>query len=264
MALTKTRHLQVRFGNKATPEVFAYKATINTDEDFTIDTQGQDIYTPDPANPDTPRPREHVKTGYSATNTGAGICHLPDWAALQAWALSDEAWNVQVWLGAAGYVPYAVKLTNLSLKGNHENGEDVTFSCTLTSHGTIGAFVSASTEQTYRDVDHILALSGTITLDVNGGSLTDIAGAAIAFTKITEVEISAHGSNTTVLTVGAAVAPFLGPMGSGDTVSLSAGDVLHWRSATGWAVSAGVNDQIKIANASGGAAKYTAVIKGVA
>jgi hypothetical protein len=100
-----------------------------------------------------------------------------------------------------------------------------------------------------------LAASASEDLDLNG-VLTDAFGASLAFAEIKAIMIKAAAANTNNITIGgAATNQFVSPFGAGThTLTLRPGGVLLLVAgdATGYAVTAGTGDLLKIANAAAG------------
>lgn len=100
-----------------------------------------------------------------------------------------------------------------------------------------------------------LAASATEDLDL-AGVLADAFGATIAAAEIVAIFVKAAAGNTNSVIVGAATAPFAGPLGATGTYTIRPGEYYLAVSQTGWAVGAGTTDDLKIAN-SGGATGVT-------
>jgi len=98
------------------------------------------------------------------------------------------------------------------------------------------------------------------------GSLTDGLGASVAFTSVKLIAISAPSTNGDVITVGGAASnQFATPFGdASDVINLRPGGavVLVAPDATGYAVTAGTGDLLKIANTDDAAASYSILIIG--
>lgn len=102
------------------------------------------------------------------------------------------------------------------------------------------------------------------TLDL-AASLTNAFGTTITFTKVRAIIIRSRSTNTTVLSVGAASAPLVGPLAdASDLLTIRPGGifVITAPDATGIAVTATSADGLKLANASGAAATYDIIIIG--
>lgn len=112
-----------------------------------------------------------------------------------------------------------------------------------------------------------LAASGTENLDLAGG-LTDVYGAALTFTRVKLLLVRAAAANVNdVLVGGAASNGFVTPFGDAtDVVRVRPGGLLLLASAdaTGFAVTAGTGDLLKMANSAGSTSvTYDIVIVGV-
>lgn len=102
------------------------------------------------------------------------------------------------------------------------------------------------------------------TLDLYG-ALTNAFGATLNFTKVRAIIIRSRSANTTVLSVGAASAPLVGPLADAtDLLTIRPGGIFMITApdSTGIAVTNSSADGLKIANASGAAATYDIVIIG--
>lgn len=110
-----------------------------------------------------------------------------------------------------------------------------------------------------------LAASATEDLDL-AGSLTDAFGATLTFARVKEVTITAAGGNTNNVVAGNATSNgFVGPWGATGTVSVRPGGFSSCccSDATGWVVTAGTGDLLKVANSgSGTSVTYTIKIVG--
>lgn len=101
-----------------------------------------------------------------------------------------------------------------------------------------------------------LAASASESLDLAGGTLTDPSGAVLTFTKVKALHIRPSTSNAgTIVVGGAASNAFVGPFGaSTHTISVPAGGILLLADpGTGWTVTAGTGDILKVLNGSGAA-----------
>jgi hypothetical protein len=97
------------------------------------------------------------------------------------------------------------------------------------------------------------------------GVLTDVFGNALTFATVKAIVIRAAAENTTTLTVGpAATNGFVGPFGAAaHTVQVRPGGALVFAAPqTGWTVTAGTGDLLRITNASGASATYSIEIVG--
>lgn len=102
-----------------------------------------------------------------------------------------------------------------------------------------------------------LAASTSENLDLSG-ALTDGFGQTIVAVKVKAIEIENPEASLSTLTVGAAASnTFNGPF-SGATFSIDVkpGDKAVFVSRTGWAVTAGTGDILKVASGAGGTANY--------
>jgi hypothetical protein len=108
-----------------------------------------------------------------------------------------------------------------------------------------------------------LATGATENLDL-AGVLTDPLGNTLTFVTIKEILFIGDDTNTTILTIGNGTNPFVGPFGAGThTHDLRPGGLYHAVApATGWTVTAGTADIIKVTNASGADASYRVVLIG--
>lgn len=95
-----------------------------------------------------------------------------------------------------------------------------------------------------------LAASATEDLDL-AGVLADAFGATIAAAEIVAIFIKAAAGNTNSVVVGAATAPFAGPLGAAGTYTIKPGEYYLAVSESGWAVGAGATDDLKILNSGG-------------
>lgn len=89
-----------------------------------------------------------------------------------------------------------------------------------------------------------LSSGGTEDLDL-AGVLTDAFGATITAAEIVLIYIKSHAAAVN-LTIGAATAPFAGPLGATGTYVVKPGEWYLAVSETGWAVGAGTTDDLKI------------------
>ena len=97
------------------------------------------------------------------------------------------------------------------------------------------------------------------------GVLTDVFGVAESFATVKAIVIRSADGNTTNLTVSPAPTNgFLGPFGaSTHTLQVRPGGALVFAAPqTGWTVTAGTGDLLRIANAAGATATYTIEIAG--
>lgn len=97
------------------------------------------------------------------------------------------------------------------------------------------------------------------------GSLTDPFGATLTFTGIKYLVIaliSASNNGTNKLTVGNATNPWVGPMGATGTIDVYDALELYHPGASGWAVTAGTGDILKINNPGASPITYCILIAG--
>ena len=112
-----------------------------------------------------------------------------------------------------------------------------------------------------------LTASATESLDLAGG-LTDVFGATLTLTKVKALLIKAAAGNTNDVVVGGAASnQWAAPFGDvSDTVKVKPGGTLLLIApdATGYAVTAGTGDILKVANSAGSTSvSYDIVIVGV-
>jgi len=106
----------------------------------------------------------------------------------------------------------------------------------------------------FRD-QRTLALSTSENLDLAGG-LTSVFGATLTFVKVKMIYVKAKSTNGGNIIVGGAAAnAFVGPFAdSSDKVNIPAGGLYHVADpTTGWTVTAGTGDILKIENDDGAA-----------
>jgi hypothetical protein len=91
-----------------------------------------------------------------------------------------------------------------------------------------------------------------------------VYGTTLTFVKVKSVTFKAASTNTTLLTIGNGTNPFVGPFGAGShTLSIAAGSSIALDApVSGWTVTAGTGDIIKVANAAGASATYEVMIVG--
>lgn len=101
-----------------------------------------------------------------------------------------------------------------------------------------------------------IAASGNTTLDLSGG-LLDVLGNSLVLTAVKGIYITADATNTNDVLIGPGASnPFTGPFG-GTTPTVAVrpgGKAIFIAPSTGWTVTAGTGDIIKIANSSSGTA----------
>ena len=97
------------------------------------------------------------------------------------------------------------------------------------------------------------------------GVLTDLLGSTVTFAKVKFIFIKASTGNTNNVVVGNASSNgFVGPFGGAThTKAIAPGGFEMWFNPTGWTVTAGTGDILKIANSGGGTSvTYDIVIVG--
>lgn len=113
--------------------------------------------------------------------------------------------------------------------------------------------------------DRTLAASATENLDLTG-VLSDVFGSGLSFAKVKAIILVAAIANAgDIILGGAASNGFVGPFGSAThTVAVRPGGVaLLADGGTGWTVTTGTGDLLKVANASGAAAgSYKIIVLG--
>ena len=99
-------------------------------------------------------------------------------------------------------------------------------------------------------------LAGSATVTDTLSALTDALGKSIALADVQAIYLEADASNVNNIVVGnAASHPWQGPFDAAtDTVAIKPGGVLLLADPTGWAVTSGSSDQLKLTNSSSGAA----------
>lgn len=105
--------------------------------------------------------------------------------------------------------------------------------------------------------DEALTIAASSNTDIDlAGSLADPLGAAVVFARIDAIIIKAAAGNTNNVVVGAAASNgFVGPFGaSTHTIAVRPGGILalYAGSSTGWTVTAGTGDLLRIANSGAG------------
>lgn len=107
-----------------------------------------------------------------------------------------------------------------------------------------------------------LAASATENLDL-AGSLVDAFGNTLTFAAVKALFIKNNSTGTQVLSVGGAASNVWSPFANtSDIITINPGGVLFMMDGTGWAVSGGTSDLLKIANAAGAALTYDILIWG--
>jgi len=112
-----------------------------------------------------------------------------------------------------------------------------------------------------------IAASGSESLDLAGGSLSDDLNNVLTFAAVKVIQIKAHDDNVNDVVVGAGTNPLIGgPFGSdgSGSVAVPPGGVFQWVAPkTGLTVTAATGDILKVANSgSGTAVNYDIVILG--
>lgn len=143
----------------------------------------------------------------------------------------------------------------------------VTASAPLTYEKSIVLDNGTAADQADRIFSDDRTLAGNASEDLDlAGVLVDALGATVTFARIKAIfiENTATGSNQ-VIVGNAASNGFVGPFGAAThTVAVRAGGMLALvcRDSTGWAVTAGTGDLLKIANSASGSIVYRIVIIG--
>jgi len=110
-----------------------------------------------------------------------------------------------------------------------------------------------------------LAASASENLDL-AGSLTDPGGATVTFVKVKAIFVRATATNVNDVVLGNAAAnAFVGPFGAAaHTLAVKPGGTLLLVAPnTGWTVTAGTGDQVKVLNGGAGTAvEYEIIILG--
>ena len=113
-----------------------------------------------------------------------------------------------------------------------------------------------------------LAASATEDLDLNGTALQDVLGVNVGLARIKAIKIAAAAGNTNNVLVGAASAnQWATLLNSTGVMTFRPGQVMQVAAgaadATGWTVTAGTGDLLKVANSGGGSSvTYTITIWG--
>ena len=120
-------------------------------------------------------------------------------------------------------------------------------------------------DKLYAD-SNTLAASGNVDIDL-AGSLTDALGASLTFARVKALFLRAAAGNTNNVVIGGAASnQFVGPFGAAaHTFAVKPGGFVGWVApdATGWAVTAGTGDLLRIANSGAGTSvTYDVVIIG--
>lgn len=120
-------------------------------------------------------------------------------------------------------------------------------------------------DRLYMD-SNTLAASANVDVDL-AGSLTDALGAALSFARVKAMFLRANSANSNNVVIGGAASnQFVGPFGAAaHTFAVKPGGFLGWIApdATGWPVTAGTGDLLRIANSGAGSSvTYDVVIIG--
>lgn len=120
-------------------------------------------------------------------------------------------------------------------------------------------------DKLYADTN-TLAASANVDVDLAGG-LTDALGAALTFARVKALFLQASLSNANNVVIGGAASnQFVGPFGAAaHTFAVKPGGFMGWVApdATGWPVTAGTGDLLRIANSGAGTSvTYNVVIIG--
>lgn len=134
------------------------------------------------------------------------------------------------------------------------------------SHSLASGTGANQANQIFSD-QRTLSASATEDLDL-AGSLTNLLGATITFSKVKAIIISAASGNTNDVVVGGAASNDFSPMfaDSTDQIVVKPGGMfaIVAPDATGYAVTAGTADILKVANSSSGTSvTYDIIIIGV-
>lgn len=161
----------------------------------------------------------------------------------------------KVTLGVTGYLSAALDL--------------VTASAPLAYEKSIALEDGSSADQANRIFSDERTLSGNASEDLDlAGVLVDALGATITFARIRAVIIENLGTGSNQIIVGGAASnAWTGPFGaSTHTVAVRAGGMLAMvnRDSTGWTVTAGTGDLLKIANSASGSVNYRIILIGCA
>jgi hypothetical protein len=125
-------------------------------------------------------------------------------------------------------------------------------------------FAAGQADRAWTD-ERTLAASASENLDL-AGVLADVFGAGLTFAKVKALLVAADADNVADIVIGGAASnAFVGPFGdASDTVAVKPGGAVLFADAkTGWTVTAGTGDQLKVLNGSGAAAaSYKIVVLG--
>lgn len=111
-----------------------------------------------------------------------------------------------------------------------------------------------------------ISASSSENLDL-AGVLTDAFGTVVTFARVKAVKVTAAAANTNNVVVGAGSSPWLTFLNAAGTATLRPGGALlavcGEADATGWVVTAGSGDILKVANSSSGTSvTYTITVIG--
>jgi hypothetical protein len=107
-----------------------------------------------------------------------------------------------------------------------------------------------------------LTTGATENLDL-AGVLLDPLKNTLTFVTVKAILVVADAANTTTLTLGNGTNPWIGPWGATGVHAVPPGGVaLAIAPGTGWAVTAGTGDILKVANSAGASASYRIALLG--
>ena len=139
------------------------------------------------------------------------------------------------------------------------------YSPTLALTAILAAGTGDNQADRYYEATTTLAASASGNIDL-AGSLTDAFGAALTFVKIRAILVTALAANTNdVLVGGVGTNAFIGPFGSNSQTQAvkPGGWWFVFAPKTGWTVTAGTADLLKVANGGAGTSvTYTITILG--
>ena len=161
-------------------------------------------------------------------------------------------------LSTSGKINVATALSNDVDAGSASSSQDNTVTIKLTNGTTADKADLTWTDQ------RTLADSATEELDL-AGSLASAFGASLTFARVKAIMVK-NESTTQVLTVGGAASnAFEGWISSGGTITVRPGGAVAFYApdVTGYEVTAGTGDLLKVANgAAGDATTYTITVVG--
>lgn len=132
---------------------------------------------------------------------------------------------------------------------------------TATFPASVSSIIQFTNGSGANQVDRLFSDQRTITASSNedldlAGSLTDAFGATLTFVRVKAIIVKAAAGNTNNVVVGGAASnQFVGPFGAAThTIAVKPGGALIFVApdATGWAVTAGTGDLLRIANSGAG------------